>query len=140
MPENIYKRGTIWWCRFTVAGEEQRRSLRTSDRTVALKRAEEERTRAIAASHFGDARTTYLDAFVAWGDHLSREVGSNTAERYMASFRMIDAHLKTHTTRTNRFADGTKVGTVCSRSVHRLVSRSVASRRYLRSVFISAMS
>lgn len=94
MSANIYKRGTVWWCRFTVSGQEQRRSLRTSDRAIAAKRAEEERERAIAASHFGDARTLYFDAFVAWSAHLDREVSFNTADRYRCSFRMMEARLK----------------------------------------------
>lgn len=94
MAENIYKRGSIWWCRYTVGGKEQRESLRTSDRTIALKRAKEAKDRATSAHHFGETRASFVDAFVAWSAHLDHDVSPRTADRYRCSFRQFDQHLK----------------------------------------------
>lgn len=92
---NIYKRGAVWWCRFTVSGQEHRESLRTGDRAVALRRAGEIKARLTAAAHFGEHRTEYMDAAVAWASHLQHHVSQSTADRYLCSFRQIDATLRT---------------------------------------------
>lgn len=94
MADNIYKRGPVWWCRYTVAGKEQRESLRTGDRATALRLAKELHDRAKLAHHFGESRTSFIDAFVAWSAHLEHDVGARTADRYRCSFRQFDAHLK----------------------------------------------
>jgi integrase/recombinase XerD len=91
---NLYKRGGTWWVRFKVDGREIRRSLRTSDESVAKRRAEQERTRAVAAHHFGDDRKTYVEVFAAWSEHIIGQVGPKTAKRYGVSLGQLEPFLK----------------------------------------------
>lgn len=59
MPSNLYKRGATWWGRVQVGGAEQRRSLRTGDRTEAKRRLEVWLKELSAAVHFGSRRRSF---------------------------------------------------------------------------------
>lgn len=87
---NLYKRGTTWWARCTVAGVEHRHSLRTSNEGLAARRAAEWRERLIASAHFGENRPTWEEAFVAWSKHIATHVGAKTGQRYAVSLRQIE--------------------------------------------------
>src|SRR3712207_8830940 len=91
---NIYRRGRIWWARLTINGTERRRSLRTDDEAVALRRAKEGREREIAHAHFGDHRVTDQEAVTAWGEHIASNVGPNTAKRYAVSLGQLEPILR----------------------------------------------
>lgn len=91
---NVYKRGETWWVRFSVDGKEHRRSLRTSDESVAKRRAEQERTKAVAAHHFGDDRKTYVEVFAAWSEHITGQIAPKTAKRYGVSLGQLEPFLK----------------------------------------------
>lgn len=91
---NIYQRGATWWVRFSVDGKEYRRSLRTSDESVAKRRAEQERAKAVAAHHFGDDRKTYVEVFAAWSEHIIGQIAPKTAKRYSVSLGQLEPFLK----------------------------------------------
>jgi integrase/recombinase XerD len=87
----IYRRGATYWTRFVVDGVEYRRSLRTNETAVAQRRADEIRAQAIAKAHFGDHRTTWREAVIAWAEHQMHEVGASTMQRYNVSIGQLDA-------------------------------------------------
>ena len=90
----IYKRGPTYWTRFVVAGVEYRRSLRTNEAAIAQRRADEIRAQAVAKAHFGDHRTTWREAVVAWAEHQAHEVGASTMQRYNVSIGNLDLDFK----------------------------------------------
>ena len=92
--KNIYKRNGIWWLRVMVAGREHRSSLRTSDERVAERRAEAEREKLIALVRFGERRVSWMEAFVAWSEHMHSQVAAGTLKRYAVSLRQIEPHVK----------------------------------------------
>ena len=97
MPEkrrNIYKRGSTWWVRFEVAGQEFRRSLRTGNEPLARRRAQQERDKALAVKHFGDDRKTYVEVFTAWSAHIVKQVSPETSKRYGVSLGQLEGYLK----------------------------------------------
>lgn len=101
---NTYWRGPPggWtlWARVELKGKPIRWSLRlvwplrAGDVETAHSRIEARRTQLISAAHYGDARRTYADVFVEWGEkHIVHAVGPNTARRYAASLRMLEPYL-----------------------------------------------
>lgn len=92
-PEGCYWRGEILWARFVVGGKEYRFSLKTSDPGVARNRAAAEHAKIVAAHSFGEHRKLWADAVTAWGQHVVKEVGARTFDRYTNSLDIIDDHL-----------------------------------------------
>lgn len=86
-PANTYWRGDVLWGRLKVKGRKHRWSLRTSDPAVAASRVKAERTRLIAATHYGDDRKLFADILVEWAAHIaeSGDIGPNTMKRYSSS-------------------------------------------------------
>lgn len=88
---NLYRRGTTWWGRVSVAGVEHRRSLRTTDpreasiRLKAWRAALERQQFSVAATH------TFQDAVVRWADEvLATGYRKQTARRYLTSVVALD--------------------------------------------------
>jgi site-specific recombinase XerD len=93
MPDNLYRRGKIWWGRIHAGGSEHRRSLRTADRTEARKRLQEWREQIKHAAFYGEARHTYLAAVIRWNaEWLPGNVAPRTADRYRLSLKALDPH------------------------------------------------
>jgi integrase/recombinase XerD len=91
MPRNLYRRGAIWWGRVQVAGSEHRRSLRTSDRTEAVRRLKAWKADLERAGHFGLARHSWQEAVTRYvNEIMPNAVKPGTATRYLSSFRMVD--------------------------------------------------
>lgn len=95
MPSNLYKRGTVWWCRIQAGGTEHRRSLRTADRKEAERRFAQFKTELTAAVHFGESRLSWKAAVVRYltevGPHA---VKSGTLKRYTVSLNQCGPHLE----------------------------------------------
>jgi integrase/recombinase XerD len=92
MPDNIYKRGSIWWGRATLAGREHKVSLHTNSRAEALKRVRVWKDRIDEARFYGEATHTYIEAVVRWQrEYLPHSVRKGTARRYITSLRMLNA-------------------------------------------------
>lgn len=89
----VYRRGETWWARVTVAGHEHRRSLRTSDESIARRRADAWKAELTARAIFGEVRPTWPEAFVAWSAHIVTQVGPKTAQRYAVSLGQIEPHV-----------------------------------------------
>lgn len=92
-PPGTYWRGNVLWGRVQVAGREIRFSLRTDDAEVAVGRLEARRQREVAAAHYGDARVTWEDAVLAWGDHIATQAGPRTVQRYAVSLGQMEPYL-----------------------------------------------
>ena len=92
-PPGCFWRGHTLWGRFTVQGVEKRVSLRTDDAAVAVGRRKAKRDRAVAAAHFGDARPSWEDAVIAWGDHIAAHAKPSTVKRYAVSLKQLEPHL-----------------------------------------------
>lgn len=86
---NIYKRGTTWWARAQRKGEEYRRSLKTGNRSVALKRLRVWLDQLEAASWGDRPRISFADAvrgFIA--EHLPT-LKPSAARRYGVSLKWL---------------------------------------------------
>lgn len=91
MPDNLYKRGTIWWGRIQVRGRDVRRSLRTTSLGEARKRLDEMKRQAEHVAWSGDERHTYKAAVVKWSvEYLPGSVKPKTAKRYLVSVKALD--------------------------------------------------
>jgi integrase/recombinase XerD len=96
MPSNLYKRGTAYYGRFSVNGELQRVSLRTSDLGEARRRLKAIRQKAERqAFGLGDA-PTWEAAVVAYSAGILDQNGvkPSTAKRYRVSLRQAAAAFK----------------------------------------------
>lgn len=94
MAQNLYRRGKTWWGRVQVAGAEYRGSLRTRNRTEALKRLEIWREEVGRSKFYGASRMTWQAAVVNYTEGDMAAVGESTAKRYRVSLRKVDAHLQ----------------------------------------------
>lgn len=120
---HTFLRGTTWWARFQVAGQEFRGSVSTRDERVARKRAEEWHQREVGRAKFGEDRKTYVEVFAAWSLHIADQVGEKTRKRYAVSLKQLEPWLKPRffdeidrdlvaTIVRERRASGTKTATV----------------------------
>ncbi|WP_083579131.1 tyrosine-type recombinase/integrase [Tardibacter chloracetimidivorans] len=92
MSENLYQRGEVYWLKIQVAGVVYRRSLRTRSKSVAKKRAQEERTKLEEFAVTGNERHSYKEAFLRWQTEFLPNVEPSTARRYKASARQLSPH------------------------------------------------
>lgn len=83
MPENLYKRGNVWWVRVKSNGREHRKSLRTGTLSVARKRAQAFKDDIEARTHDGEKK--WEEAVIEWRKQI--EVKESTRERYQISLR-----------------------------------------------------
>lgn len=94
MPENLYRRGKTWYARVEIAGNEYRRSLRTTSKQVAKARRDKWIEDMTGAVLFGDA-PGYKEAVVQWAtEFLPGSVKPRTAERYLTSLGSLGAHFE----------------------------------------------
>src|SRR5690606_8263246 len=89
---NLYRRGSTYWARIQIAGRDVRQSLRTSDRSQALKRLEALLKDAERIRYGEDARHRYEDAVVLWAESGFGGVKPRSAARYQTSLRMLHEH------------------------------------------------
>lgn len=94
MPENLYKRGRVWWGRIQFGNKDLRKSLRTDRKTEAVKRLGVWREELDHARYYGQHR-------MLWGDAVGRyclevmpgAIKPSTAQRYIVSFGAVKASL-----------------------------------------------
>lgn len=95
MPENLYRRGEVWWARIKVGGKEHRRSLRTASRTEAKQRLKAFRAEMDHLAYYGEARHTWKEAVVQYVQTiLPGAVKPSTAKRYLVSLKQVGPHLE----------------------------------------------
>jgi hypothetical protein len=91
MPKDLYRRGGVWWGRVQVVGAEHRGSLRTRDRFEASEHLKVWKGALERAAHFGMTRHTWKEAVMRYvNEIMPGAVAASTAQRYLASFGMVD--------------------------------------------------
>jgi integrase/recombinase XerD len=89
---HIYQRGQggIWWVRFTLGGHEIRESLRTRNRQVAQRAANELKEAAQSRFHRGETTKSWHDVIIAWsGDDQADGLSDASRRRYACSFAQL---------------------------------------------------
>lgn len=95
MPDNLYRRGAVWWGRIKVDGKDNRRSLRTTSKTVAKERLKTFREEMEHLAYYGENRHTWKEAVVQYIQTiLPGAVKPNTAKRYLVSLKQVGPHLE----------------------------------------------
>ncbi len=93
MP-NLYKRGDKWWARFTVAGHEYRRSLRTTVRAEAERRLKAVKKEVEDEALFGIAPPlSWSAAVLAWNQDATADLSPKTVKRYLTSLKQCHVQL-----------------------------------------------
>lgn len=91
-PENLYKRGSVFYARVTVNGHEQRESLKTRDRVEAERRLE--KWLADRSPYHGTIRHTFREAAALW--FAAGEWKPKTLKGYAKLLTVIDQHFGEH--------------------------------------------
>jgi integrase len=94
VPENLYKRGKVWWGRVQLDKRDLRKSLRTANKTKARKRLDDWQDELEHARYYGSNR-------MLWGDAVGRyclevmpgAIKPSTQKRYLVSFGAVKASL-----------------------------------------------
>lgn len=94
MPENLYRRGGIWWARVQVSGHEIRKSLRTKRLDEARRRLKKVVQDASHRRFHGEARHTWKAAVGRWALEHQSSVKPSTAKRYLTSLRQVAGELE----------------------------------------------
>lgn len=88
-PNNLYKRGKVWWARVQVAGRDFRRSLQTASRSEALKRLKVVLEQAQHIRFYGEARHAWHEAVLEWSKEAEKSLGPRTIKRYLVSLKQV---------------------------------------------------
>jgi integrase len=89
MPDNLYRRGAIWWARVQSDGREYRRSLRTASKVQARQRLTKILEEVKHQRFHGEARHSWKMAVLKWGEELLPGKALGTAKRYLCSLEQI---------------------------------------------------
>lgn len=93
-PKGCFWRGNTLYGRIQTKGGDIKWSLRTDDPAVARSRREAERSRAIAAAHYGDQRRSFDEALESWERAIVDQVGPKTLSRYASSLAVLQSFLE----------------------------------------------
>lgn len=94
MPNNLYRRGKVWWARVQMSGNDIRKSLGTEKRSEAQIRLAAWLAKLNGSVHDGHPRALWQDAVVYYTTvFLPDQVKPSTAERYRVSLRQIGPFL-----------------------------------------------
>lgn len=90
MPENIYRKpgSKLWYFCVIIDKRKIRRSLQTTDRALAKKRARELLEK-LNREHYGDQRHTWVDAISAWMEEVGDTLKPQTVRRYGTSISAV---------------------------------------------------
>lgn len=95
MPDNLYRRGRVWWGRIQVASTERRRSLRTTDRAEARRRFQAWAKELQGAAHFAERRMTWLAAVSrCMSEVFPHSLKPGALQRYKVSLKQLDGHFR----------------------------------------------
>lgn len=90
----VYKRGSIYWVRFTWNGEEIRVSARTTSRAEAKAYEKELREQYGRIARGGQPRRTFVEALERYLTENLPDLKIKTQERYKTSSRMLLPHFE----------------------------------------------
>lgn len=82
---NLYKRKGQWYARVKINGRDQRRSLRTSVKAVALKKLRRFLDEVEHVRSYGEERHTWKNAVVEWSVHAKGGIKPSVLDRYKIS-------------------------------------------------------
>lgn len=96
MPPNLYRRGATYYGRYSVRGELQRVSLRTSDIREARKRLKAIKQKAEQQAFGIKDAPIWQQAVLAYTEGVldADSVKAGTEKRYLVSLRQMDAHFR----------------------------------------------
>jgi integrase/recombinase XerD len=96
MPSNLYRRGETYYGRYSVRGELQRVSLRTSDIREARKRLKGIREKAQRQAFGIKDAPIWQQAVIAYSTGVldANGVKPGTGKRYLVSLRQLDAYFR----------------------------------------------
>lgn len=96
MPSNLYRRGETYYGRYSVHGELQRVSLRTSDIREARKRLKSIRQKAQQQAFGIEGAHVWQEAVLAYTTGVldANGVKPGTGKRYLVSLRQLDQHFR----------------------------------------------
>lgn len=96
MPSNLYRRGDTYYGRYSIRGEIQRVSLRTSDIREARKRLRSIRKKAQDEVFGIKDAPVWQEAVLAYTEGVlgANGVKPGTEKRYLVSLRQLDAHFR----------------------------------------------
>jgi integrase len=94
MPNNLYRRGKVWWGRVQVSGNDIRKSLGTEKRSEALMRLTAWLGKLNESCRDGRSRALWQEAVVYYTTAiLPGQVKPGTADRYLVSLRQVGPFL-----------------------------------------------
>lgn len=93
MPDNLYKRGGIWWGRVKVGGRDIRRSLRTRSIVKARERVKVLLEEANHVRFAGTERISWKRAVVDWMEWAPGNLKPKVVDRYKHSLRNARPYL-----------------------------------------------
>lgn len=89
MPDNLYRRGAVWWCRVQSGGREYRRSLQTGSRVEAKARRDKILAEIEHEKFYGENRHSWQAAIVRWTGEYLPGIAPGTAKRYRVSAKHL---------------------------------------------------
>lgn len=90
----VYKRGGVWWIRFTWQGREIRQSAKTKVRAVAEKFERQSREELGHIARGGRPRRLFDDAMLDFIDQHAATLKPSAARRYEVSARVLTPHFE----------------------------------------------
>ena len=93
MPNNLYRRGDIWWARIQIRGRDVRRSLRTTSLVKAKKNLRALQDDIEHLRFYGDERRTWKSVVVEWAKAAPDAIKPNVFKRYLVSLRQVRPYL-----------------------------------------------
>lgn len=112
MPDNLFKRGNIWYARIQVQGVDSRPSLRTSSLAEAKKRLKKKLAEAEHFRHHKHNRHAWKEAVIEWRKTADEHLKPGVVKRYVVSLNQMRPFLDTlYVDEINR----TKMGEIARR-------------------------
>ena len=89
MPENLYRRGTVWYFRAQVGGQRIRKTLRTGSFAEAKKRRNKTLDDIAHVRFYGDNRHTWKETAGRWISEAPGHIKPSALKRYIVSLGQV---------------------------------------------------
>lgn len=96
MPDNLYRRGGVWYARIQIDGRDVRKSLRTGNLAEARRRLRKKLDEVSHARFHGEERHTWKAAVGKWTLEYLSSIAPGTAKRYLVSLTQLAPYLEPH--------------------------------------------
>lgn len=121
----VYKRGNTWWVRFTINGQEVRKSARTTSKVEAQRFLGKLLDDHRQFDREGRPRQPYQEALFRFTQEYLPTIKPSSARRYRASFRQLVPHFQTayldeiNKARLSEFVSARKVAGATNATIRR---------------------